>query len=116
MKARTLTTKKAIHEEIKREMESRHWEIFNSIASDIAQQTLSNVLLVLEKTYGFGKIRLERFLEDLKDMSEIMENPTQMTSRFTTIDNIRYFNDKYGIDLKEFKIETWHDVTKRRER
>ena len=45
-----------------------------------------------------------------------MENPTQMTSRFTTIDNIRYFNDKYGIDLKEFKIETWHDVTKRRER
>lgn len=66
MKARTLTTKKAIHEEIKREMESRHWEIFNSIASDIAQQTLSNVLLVLEKNIRIWQNPLRTFLGRFK--------------------------------------------------
>ena len=113
MKARTLTTKQAIKAEVEREFEQRHWEIFQSIASDIAQQALSNVLFVLEKSYGFGKVRLNRFLEDLKDMSEIMETPSPMTGRFTTADNIRYFRDKYGIDLREFKIETYHDTTRR---
>ena len=113
MKARTLTTKQAIKAEVEREFEQHHWEIFQTIASDIAQQALSNVLLVLEKSYGFGKVRLNRFLEDLKDMSEIMETPTPMTGRFTTADNIRYFRDKYGIDLREFKIESYHDTTRR---
>ena len=113
MRAHTLVTKRAVVEEVEREFERRYWEIFNDIASDVAQQALSNVLLVLEKSYGFGKVRLNRFLEDLKDMSEIMETPTPMTGRFTTADNIRYFRDKYGIDLREFKIESYHDTTRR---
>lgn len=114
MRAHTLVTKRAVVEEVEREFDRRYWEIFDNIASDVAQQALSNVLVVLEKSYGFGKIRLNRFVDDVRDMCGLMENPTPLTCRSTAVDNIRYLNDKYGINLKNFKIETYHDTTRRR--
>lgn len=106
MKARTLTTKKAIHDEVMREYQARYDEHQNAIVSDIAVQVLSNVLITLDKSYGWRKDRLKHFVEALQDMSDIMENPTPMTHRFTPDDNYEYIKNTYGIDLKEeFQFE-----------
>lgn len=100
MKARTITTPKQIREEVSKEFKKQYQELYSEIASDIAQQTLSNVLITLEKSYGWKKNRLQGFIDELRGMCEIMDNPTALTHRFTTDDNIKYLNDKYGIDLK----------------
>jgi hypothetical protein len=74
---------------------------------------MANVLVTLEKSYGFKEKRLKRILEDVEDMTQLMEKPTRLTHRFTSKDNIRYLFEKFGIDLKKFRIEVEQD-TKRR--
>lgn len=90
---------------VRQELEKYYEEVFREVASDVAQQVLTNVLVTLEKSYGFGKKRLERFERDVEDMTQIMNTPTPISHRFTSTDNINYLNKKYGIDLKQFKIE-----------
>ena len=106
MKARVLTDTNAIRKEVERQFSEKKFEVMQEIAPDVAQQVLSNVLITLEKSYGFKKRRLQSFLEQLKAMCELMDNPTHLTHRFDTDDNIAYLKDKYGIDLRtEFTFD-----------
>ena len=81
-------------------------EIYRDCASDIMQQTLANVLLCLERDYGWRGQRLRGFVKNLQGWIDIMSTSTPLTDEWTTTDNIEYFCKQYGIDLKkEFVAE-----------
>lgn len=89
-----------------KEVSAKYDEIFADCAADVMQQTLANVLLCLERDYNFGKKRLSDFVKALQGWCDIMDSPTELTKGWTTNDNIKYFREKYGIDLKkEFSAE-----------
>lgn len=78
-------------------------QVFADCAEDVMQQTLANVLLCLERDYGFKDKRLKDFVANLQGWIDIMSQPTELTKAWGTVDNIEYFKTKYGIDLrKEF--------------
>ena len=105
-KLKELTTIGQARKIAQEETEKKYDEIFAECAADVMHQTLANVLLCLERSYGFGEIRLKRFIKDLQGWNDVMNNPTALTGSWTTIDNIEYFKSKYGIDLrKEFEAE-----------
>lgn len=105
-KFKALSTFGQAHKIAKEETEKRYQEIFSECAADVMQQTLANVLLCLERECGFGEIRLKRFVKALQSWCDVMNSPTEITGTWTTNDNIEYFKERYGIDLrKEFQAE-----------
>lgn len=106
MKAKILTTTKDVKREVEREFSERKADLIHEIAPDLAGQILSNVLITLEKSYGFKKQRLKTFLDQLHATCDLMDKPTGLTHRWTVDDNIKYLKDKYDIDLKnEFTFD-----------
>lgn len=106
MKARVITNVKEIREEVNRQMTEKKFELMQEIASELAVQVLANVLVTLEKSYGFKQKRLQGFVDNLKSMCDLMSNPLPITHRFDVDDNIDDLKEKYGIDLKkEFKFD-----------
>lgn len=106
MKAKILTTTKEVKREVEREFSQRKVDLIREIAPDLAQQVLSNVLITLDKSYGFKKQRLKSFLDQLHATCDLMNEPTVLTHRWTVDDNIKYLKDKYDIDLtKEFVFD-----------
>lgn len=93
--------KRDIKREVKEQLTKQYAETYADCASDVMQQTLANVLLCLERNYGFGKKRLSDFVHALQMWCDVMDSPTERTGTWTTEDNIAYFKEKYGIDLKK---------------
>lgn len=94
-------TKRAIVKEVSKQLPEFYDEIFADCANDVMQQTLANVLLCLERDYGFGKKRLTDFVKQLQGWCDIMSQDTELTKAWSTDDNIEYFKKKYGIDVRE---------------
>lgn len=101
MKAKILTNTKSVREEVQRQFSELKTDLMREIAPDLAGQILSNVLITLEKSYGFKKQRLKTFLDQLHATCDLMDKPTGLTHRWTVDDNIKYLKDKYDIDLKK---------------
>lgn len=98
------------HKIAKQEVTAMYDQVFAECAEDVMQQTLANVLLCLERDYGFGTRRLKSFVKNLQRWCDVMSTPTEITKAWSTSENIEYFKSKYGIDLREeFKA----DVTKK---
>jgi hypothetical protein len=94
------------HKIAKQEVTAMYDQVFAECAEDVMQQTLANVLLCLERDYDWRKQRLENFVKNLQGWCDIMQHDTDITKAWSTNDNIEYFKDKYGIDLREeFKAE-----------
>lgn len=88
------------------EVNSAYQELFAECAADVMQQVISNVLLCLERDYGWKKQRLDSFVHNLQSWCDIMQKSTEITKAWSTTDNIEYFKKKYLIDLREeFKAE-----------
>ena len=83
------------------ETTKQYQTIFAECAADVMQQTLANVLLTLERDYGWKRKRLKKFIANLQGWNDIMSQPTELTKTWTTNDNIRYFQEKYSIDLRK---------------
>jgi hypothetical protein len=97
------------HKIAKQECEAMYEQVFQDCAEDVMQQTLANVLLSLERDYGWRSKRLREFVNNLKGWCDIMQTDTPITKAWTTNDNIDYFKTKYDIDLrKEFDVEVTH--------
>lgn len=105
-KLKQITTFSQAKRIVQQETQNQIGEIFAECAEDVMQQTIANVLLCLERSCGFGEIRLKRFVKDLQGWNDVMCTPTGLSRTWTTYDNIEYFKTKYGIDLrKEFYAE-----------
>lgn len=107
MKANYATMSRTKARQIAKEEVSRMYEqVFAECAADVMQQTLANVLLCLERDYGWRDKRLRDFIVNLKGWCDIMQQDTPITKSWTTLDNLAYFLEKYKIDIKkEFQAE-----------
>ena len=110
MKANYGVMSKSAARQIAKEEVSRMYEqVYAECAADVMQQTLANVLLCLERDYGWRSKRLREFVSNLQGWCDIMQTDTPITKSWTTNDNIDYFKNKYSIDLrKEFEAEVTH--------
>lgn len=80
-------------------------EIFKKHAEMLAPQIMATVMKVLTMCEGYGKIRLERFVEEMQDLVDLMDNPSPLHHRFDPTDLIEEIKEKYGIDVvKEFPV------------
>ena len=90
----------------KEEVSKLYEEVFSECAENVMQQVVSNVLLCLERDYGWRSKRLREFVQNLRGWCDIMQQDTPITKSWTTLDNIAYFLEKYNIDIKkEFQAE-----------
>ena len=107
-------SKTEAHRIAKQEVSAMYEQVFSDCAEDVMQQTLANVLLSLERDYGWRKQRLSEFVANVKSWCDIMQTDTELTKAWSTTDNIRYFKEKYGIDLRtEFTAEVTHSDGRR---
>lgn len=76
-------------------------ELFEQNASEILQQVMAAVLIVLEKCNGWKDIRIPRFVGDVKDYLSLMHSKDFFGREWDNDDNIDYIKARYGIDLRE---------------
>ena len=77
-------------------------QYFKEWSNDIMTQTLSAILICLERNYDFKQKRLKNFISQLHLWLDVMEENSDWTNQ----SNIDYLKEKYGIDLKsEFSSE-----------
>lgn len=90
----------------KQETEAMYEQIFADCASDVMQQVIANVLLSMERDYDYTEEQLKEFIHNVKRWINAMQEPSGLSRGWTTDDNIDYFKEQYGIDLrKEFVAE-----------
>ena len=89
---------------VNKEVEKKYKEIFNLAVDEVTIQIYAIVLTTLDKTYGFRKKRLRKFIKEVEAMSKLMvDNP--MRGEFDAYACMDYLEDKYEINLrKEVKI------------
>ena len=74
--------------------------IFGEAVDEITYQIYAIVLTTLDKSYGFKKKRLRKFIKEVEAMSRLMvDNP--MRGEFDAYKCMDYLEDKYEIDLRE---------------
>lgn len=101
MKCHRIITQADIRREAEREVLRRYDQMQQDICEDFATQLMSNILLVLDKTYGWRGKRLNDFVEAVVSFCEVMNNPTALNHRFTADDNYHYLIKKYNLDVKK---------------
>lgn len=90
------TTEKQIKEQVKKDYEMMYQRHQENIQKDIVVQLLGTVLFTLDKSYGWRKRRLKKFIRELDGIFDLMN-----CLPFDTVDNATYIYEKYGIDLKK---------------
>ena len=85
------------------------YELNEKDAEEIMQQVLANVCYTLSRNFGYGKKRLRRFINAVKDTDMIMRTAKRFDGTpvdWNAKDNVEYIKNAYDIDLtKEFRIE-----------
>ena len=85
---------------VNKAVEKEYKQIFNLAADEITYQIYAVMLTTLDKSYGFRKKRLKKFIKEVEAMSKLMvDNP--MRGEFDTYKCMDYLKDKYEIDLRE---------------
>ena len=69
--------------------------------SDVASQIMAVCCRELNKEFGFGKDRLNKFYRGVNDLFKLMATDGILGKEFTPINCIEVLRDKYGIDLDE---------------
>lgn len=80
-------------------------EIFKRHAEQLIPQVYAMVFKVMDMDHGWKAKRLWQLIHELKDLDDLMENPSPLHHRFSPVDCEREMKEKYGIDFrKEFPI------------
>lgn len=89
---------------VNKAVEKEYKQIFNLAVDEITYQIYAVMLTTLDKSYGFRKNRLRKFIKEVEAMSKLMvDNP--MRGEFDAYKCVDYLQDRFGIDLrKEVKI------------
>lgn len=99
------TTFPQIKREVAAEVDRIEPELFKKHAEMLVPQIMATVMKVLAMCEGYGKIRLERFVEEVNDLVDLMDNPSPLHHKFDPTDLIKEIKEKYGIDVvKEFPV------------
>lgn len=91
-----------------REYNRRAQEMFEQIKKDVVAQIMATCLVALQKFFGFGKKRLQRFKSCTEALFVAMAAGGIFGKEFTTQNCIDVMRERYGIDVeaKELKEKT----------
>lgn len=81
-------------------VEQEYKTLFDTAVDEVTHQIYAVMLTTLDKTYGWRKKRLRRFIKEVEAISKLMVNST-MRSDFDAYKCEEYLKDRYGIDLRE---------------
>lgn len=85
---------------VNKAVEKEYKQIFNLAVDEITYQIYAIVLTTLDKSYGFRKNRLRKFIKEVEAMSKLMvDNP--MRGEFDAYKCMDYLQDRFGINLRE---------------
>ena len=101
MKARIVTSEKAIRQKVQEEYQKYKDEVYRQVLEDVIPQVLGVVLLTLNSHFGFGEKRLRRVIAGMKAYFKLMDGVEILNRKLTPLDCLEYLKDKYGIDLDE---------------
>lgn len=90
-----------------KELNARADELFEIMKRDIIAQLMSTCMTALNKDFGFGKKRLQRFKNSTEALFVAMAAGGIFGKEFTTQSCIDLMRERYGIDVeaKELKNE-----------
>ena len=100
-KNKYFVTVEDIEREVKRECDAKIDAVYEEVKNDVASQIMAVCCMTLNKEFGFGKVRLNRFYEGVNDFFKLMATNGVFGKEFTPIHCIDWLRDKYGINLDE---------------
>jgi hypothetical protein len=100
MKARILTSEKAVRDKVREEYQKYKDEVYREVVEDVIPQVLAILFLTLHNDFGFGKTRLRKVISGMKAYFKLM-NTEIFNHKLTTLDCLQDIKDDYGIDLDE---------------
>ncbi len=99
MKSRIVTMSES---EVRRQVQTEYQKIkdtvYENIMKDVIPQFTAVCMCVLNREYGFGVKRLQRFLDSVNSEFEIMNNGF-LGRKYDPLDCLKFLKDKYKIDL-----------------
>lgn len=98
-KTKMFYTEQDIDKYIRKEWESKVDAVYISAKKDIAAQVMAVCLTELNKEFGFGKDRLNKFYSGVNDYFRLMSDNGIFGKEFTPINCINYMKEQYGIDV-----------------
>ena len=100
-KDKYFTTVQDIKKAVKAECDAKIDAVYEEVKKDVASQIMAVCCMELNKEFGYGKKRLNRFYEGVNDLFKLMATDGILGKEFTPINCIEVLRDKYGIDLDE---------------
>lgn len=114
MKSRYFTNQKQASRAAKRVYEEQTNELYYQVAESILRQHTATILYVLHYSFGFGKKRLKRLLNQRNDLCEMMEKKQQIIGKsFDPMDIVNDIEGYLGHSLKPVTISIEEPNTKR---
>ena len=100
-KDKYFVTVEDIKREVKRECDAKINAVYEEVKSDVASQIMAVCCMELNKEFGYGKDRLNKFYRGVNDLFKLMATDGILGKEFTPVNCIEVLRDKYGIDLDE---------------
>ena len=100
-KDKYFTTVQDIKKAVKAECDAKIDAVYEEVKKDVASQIMAVCCMELNKEFGFGKDRLNKFYRGVNHLFKLMATNGIMGKEFTPVNCIDLLRDKYGIDLDE---------------
>ena len=100
-KDKYFTTFQDIKKAVKAECDANINAVYEEDKKDVASQIMAVCCMELNKEFGYGKKRLNKFYRGVNDLFKLMATDGILGKEFTPINCIEVLRDKYGIDLDE---------------
>ena len=94
-KNKYFVTVEDIEREVKRECDAKIDAVYEEVKKDVVSQIMAVCCMELNKEFGFGEKRLNRFYDGVNNLFKRMI----MDEEFTPINCINLLREKYGINL-----------------
>ena len=92
--------KKVSKASVNKAVEKEYKQIFNLAVDEVTIQIYAIMLTTLDKSYGWRKKRLKKFIKEVDAISRLMvDNP--MRGEFDAYKCADYLQDRFGIDLRQ---------------
>ena len=98
-KDKYFTTVQDIKKAVKTECDAQINEIYDAVKQDVAAQIMAVCCVELNKEFGFGKDRLNKFFSGVNSLMKIMSTDGIFGKPFTPVNCIETLREKYDIDL-----------------
>ena len=96
---RKIIQPKDVEKAVEIEYNKRIDELYEQVKSDVVAQIMAVCCYDLNKEFGFGRERIQRFVSGVSSYFEIMLTEGVLGQPFTTQNCIDFLMREYGIDI-----------------